>query len=435
MVLLNVLFALARKNRWRLVVAHLNHRLRGRSSDFDERLVRNTARRMKLPFESDDADVAGFAREKKVSIEMAARQLRHEFLAKIVLKVKTDSVALAHHADDQVELFFLRFFRGAGGDGLSGMKWRSPSPVNSKVTLVRPLLDQQKNVLREFAHEHHISFREDVTNACVDIQRNRIRHELIPLLKANYQPALEKTVKRVMSLVGAEAELVSELARNWISGKESSAISGQTSFADLPVALQRQCIRLQLSSLGIVGEFELVERLRLGLEKDVALLSPKQMVLKLSREGALSVRDADREVTGKKLKARNINLGKAGAVKMGRVKVGWKVGGRGKGFLGKKHSKVKMKGMEVFDADMVGNEITLRYWRPGDRFQPIGMSKAIKLQDFFVNQKVPRARRHELLLGVTGRGEVFWVEEMRISERFKLTERTNRRLLWHWQRF
>ncbi len=89
----------------------------------------------------------------------------------------------------------------------------------------------------------------------------------------------------------------------------------------------------------------------------------------------------------------------------------------------------------MFDAEMVGNRITLRYWRPGDRFQPIGMSKAIKLQDFFVNQKVPRARRHELLLGVTAQGEVFWVEEMRISERFKLTERTNRRLLWHWQRF
>ena len=436
MVLLNVLFALARKNRWRLVVAHLNHRLRGRSSDFDERLVRNTARRLKLPFESADADVAGFALEKKVSIEMAARQLRHAFLAQTALKTKADSVALAHHADDQLELFFLRLFRGAGGEGLSGMKWKSPSAVNSKVSLARPFLDQQKQVLKRFADEHHISFREDATNACLDIQRNRIRHELIPLLKAHYQPALEKTIKRVMNLVGAEAELVNELARNWISEKQISAISSQKSFAALPVALQRQCIRVQLSALGIVGEFELVERLRLGLEKDVAFLSPRPSVLKLSREGVLSLRDGGSEITGKRnLKARNINLGKAGALKMGRVKVGWKVGGRGKGFFGKKHSKVKVKGMEVFDAEMVGNKVTLRYWRPGDRFQPIGMSKAIKLQDFFVNQKVPRARRHELLLGVTARGEVFWVEEMRISERFKLTERTNRRLLWHWQRF
>jgi tRNA(Ile)-lysidine synthetase-like protein len=89
---------------------------------------------------------------------------------------------------------------------------------------------------------------------------------------------------------------------------------------------------------------------------------------------------------------------------------------------------------EMFDADRVGSEITLRHWRRGDRFQPIGMKHAVKLQDFFINEKVPRARRHELIVAQTAAGEVFWVEDQRISERFKVTEQTIRRLQWRWQR-
>jgi len=91
-------------------------------------------------------------------------------------------------------------------------------------------------------------------------------------------------------------------------------------------------------------------------------------------------------------------------------------------------------GCEYFDADRIGSRIRLRYWRPGDRFQPIGMAQPIKLQDFFTNQKVPRGRRRELIVATTATGEVFWVEGMRISERFKLTGETIRRLQWRWQR-
>jgi tRNA(Ile)-lysidine synthase len=89
---------------------------------------------------------------------------------------------------------------------------------------------------------------------------------------------------------------------------------------------------------------------------------------------------------------------------------------------------------EFFDADKVGSLVVVRHWRPGDRFHPIGMACDVKLQDFFTNQKVPRARRHQLLVAETGDGEVFWVEGMRISERFKLTEGTIRRLQWGCQR-
>jgi tRNA(Ile)-lysidine synthase len=101
---------------------------------------------------------------------------------------------------------------------------------------------------------------------------------------------------------------------------------------------------------------------------------------------------------------------------------------RGKNFL-----KQKLPSQEIFDADKIGDEIILRHWRAGDRFQPIGFSSAIKLQDFFTNEKIPRARRHELILATTSTGEIFWVESLRISENFKLTPKTRRQLIWDWQ--
>ena len=194
MVLLHILNSFAQKNRWQISVAHFNHQLRGRASDADEKLVRQTAKKLRLKFTAGRAAVKKFATQSKISVEMAARKLRHEFLVRVAREQKVSVVALAHHADDQVELFFLRLLRGAGGEGLAGMKWRSPSPANPIIALVRPLLGFSKNEILEFARTEKIKFREDATNLSSDFLRNRIRNELLPLLQKNYQPGLAKTV-------------------------------------------------------------------------------------------------------------------------------------------------------------------------------------------------------------------------------------------------
>ena len=105
----------------------------------------------------------------------------------------------------KLELFLLRLLRGSGGKGLAGMKWRSSSPANPIIQLVRPLLDLPKAALREYSRTRPVRFREDASNACLDFHRNRIRHELIPLLKQKYQPALDKVIPRVMDIIGAVA--------------------------------------------------------------------------------------------------------------------------------------------------------------------------------------------------------------------------------------
>ncbi len=239
MVLLRVLHSLAARNRWQISVAHFNHQLRGRASDADERLVRKTAADLKLPVVVGSVNVKAFAAKSKLSLEMAARKLRHEFLARVAREQKIKTIALAHHADDQVELFFLRLLRGAGGEGLAGMKWRSPSPADKTISLVRPLLGFSKDELLEFARENKIRFRDDATNFSSDFLRNRIRNELLPLLRKNYQPGLDKAILRLMEIVGAEAEFVGEEARQWLKQQK-------VNFEKLPVAIQRRILQSQL---------------------------------------------------------------------------------------------------------------------------------------------------------------------------------------------
>jgi tRNA(Ile)-lysidine synthase len=447
MTLLHTLHELSSRHQWKLTVAHFNHQLRGRSSDADEKLVRQTAAAMRLPFVAGRANVKEFAQKSKLSIEMAARKLRHDFFARTALERKIRVVALAHHADDQVELFFLRVLRGVGGEGLAGMKWRSPSPVDSKTMLVRPLLDATKVGLRGFVCERKIHYRDDATNATLDMPRNRVRNELLPLLQRRYQPALAKTILRLMEIVGAEAEAIGGVARQWVEigcksrGDEALGKSGKRkaesgkletphvishSFASLPVAVQRRVLQLQLTEFGVAPDFELIEQLRVSPGKFVSVGSSVSVA-----------RDAGGKLDRKKHVASGFNanetavnlVGSAGDVEFDGVHLGWRLEA-GTNCV-RPHGR---KTREFFDADKVGGKITLRHWRPGDRLQPIGLKSPVKLQDLFTNRKIPRARRRKLMLAVAENREIFWVEGLRISENFKLTPQTRRRLVWRWRR-
>jgi tRNA(Ile)-lysidine synthase len=434
MTLLQILQALSSQHGWKLTVAHFNHQLRARSSDADEKLVRQTAAALKLPFVGARADVRGFAETSGLSIEMAARKLRHEFFVRAARERKISMVALAHHADDQVELFFLRALRGAGGEGLAGMKWRSPSPANGKIALVRPMLGATKAELRKFVHENKIQFREDATNARLDVARNRVRNELLPLLRRRYQPALTRTILRLMEIVGAEADVIGQLAQQWLKSGRADLLVSQDArqrvptdltYGQLPVAVQRRGLQLQLMKLGVAADFELVERLR-RLPDVVVSVSPNFSVVR-DAAGRLSLRT--QPPIGFKVRELIVNLAaRAGEVSFAGVHFCWSHETmKGAGHLSPR------AGRELFDADKVGGQITLRYWQAGDRFQPIGLKSAVKLQDLFTNQKIPRARRHNLIVAEAANGRVFWVEQLRMAEPFKLTPATKRRLIWRWQ--
>jgi tRNA(Ile)-lysidine synthase len=457
MTLLHALKKLSIRHRWQLVVAHFNHRLRGRASDADERLVLKTAAVMKLRVVSESTDVKAFAAKSKLSLEMAARKLRHEFLARAARKQNIKTIALAHHADDQVELFFLRLLRGAGGEGLAGMKWQSPSPANRAISLIRPLLDFPKAELLAFARENKIPFRDDATNFSSDFLRNRIRNELLPLLRNNYQPGLDKAILRLMEILGAEAEFAGEAARRWLANLkhaphpgplpvwrgegENTEVTRRDSFSppkrgeggrrpdegifnSLPIAIQRRILQSRLSEAGVAPDFDLIESLRQSADCFFNV-SPKISVARGSN-GKIILRQSEMPEFNDSESV--LNLGRTGRAEFGGRRFQWRI----QALKRTGETPVPPTQKEFFDADKVGGGIVLRHWRPGDRFQPIGLKSAAKLQDLFVNAKIPAARRRELALATTAAGEIFWVEGLRIGEQFKLTPQTTRKLAWKW---
>ncbi len=416
--LLHLLGALSRRFGWRLAVAHFNHRLRGRAAEADERFVRRLAARLRLPCVVGRADVRARAARSGVSVEMAGRELRHEFLARAARQRGIRTVALAHHADDQVELFLLRLLRGAGPEGLTGMKWRGPSPFDAGVQLVRPLLDVRRSELEQYARQHRIRFRQDASNLRLDAMRNRIRHELLPLLR-RYQPAIERLLLRLMDLLAEETALLADLTR------ATTARRGRSSLAELPVALQRRRLREQLLRLGIGPDFALVERLRRFPGK--SLSAPDGRLLRTDATGAL-IECAPAPAAFDPAERLVQLQGRAGECDFDGVRIRWRLAGP------TRQTPRARARREVFDAQKVGRRVVLRHWRPGDRYQPIGMAAAVKLQDWFTNRKIPAPLRRQLLVATTEQGQIFWVEGQRIAEPFKVTAATRQRLVWRWQR-
>jgi tRNA(Ile)-lysidine synthase len=418
MVLLHVLVKLKAEFGTKLLVAHFNHQLRGRESDADERFVRRAAAKLGLPFHAGRGEVKSHAAEQGISVEMAARELRHAFLAQTAVALKCPVLATAHHADDQVETFFLRLLRGSGGEGLAGMKWISASPANRRVQIVRPLLDVAKEELELFAKANRLEFRNDASNALPDILRNRVRHELLPLLRAKFQPALNRTVLRVMDLVGADAEAVTQFSSTW-----NATMATADGWAKLSVAGQRRVLQQQLQRMKIPADFDLIEALR---------LRPGEVMT--SEGGQQIIRDASGRVRFRapvaaefRAAERKLNLMQQRSVRFGGLKLTWQIAIGTRQVSGRGGA-----GCEQFDADAVGDNIVLRHWQPGDRFQPIGMKSAVKLQDWFTNLKLPAERRRKLVVASGCDGEIFWIEGQRIGERFKLRKSTERTLIWRW---
>jgi tRNA(Ile)-lysidine synthase len=267
-----------------------------------------------------------------------------------------------------------------------------------------------------------------------------------------------------MDILQSEADLVTQLAverRQRMRGAKTKKRT-EPPFEDLPVALQRRWLQQELLALGLVPDYELVERLRLSADVPVvlsrqaaasgaaklggsaAVLPNESAVPEAPENGAgepgplAALRDASGVVHLRQIQpppkfksgSLEVNL-RARPAKVGyqNMEIRWRIG-----------SKLPLRvpngdgAQEFFDADAVGDVVVLRHWQPGDRFWPCGMPGPVKLQDLFTNQKILRKRRHDLMLAVTAQAEVFWVEGMRISERFKLTSQTNRCLQWRWQR-
>jgi tRNA(Ile)-lysidine synthase len=415
MVLLECLHRLSGKHGWKLLVAHFNHQLRGKESDGDEELVRQTATRLNLAFAGGHGDVRLRMSQDGTSMEMAARALRQEFLADTARRHKIKTIALAHHADDQAELFFLRLFRGSGL-GLGGMKWAGPSPERAELRLVRPFLATRKADLERFALAEGIVHREDSSNAAHEILRNRVRLELLPLLERDFDAGVREAINRSMEIIGTDTDFAAAAARTWLKSRRRA-------YGKLHPSVQRHVVRLQLIGLDITPDFALIEQLRRNPQQ--AISADEQGVVYRDDCGRIHRRQPPADFNDATVA---LVLASAPArTAFGRLVIQAEIGA---GRPAKRSEPPER--CEYFDAAKVGERVELRYWRPGDRFQPIGMGSAVKLQDLFVNAKVPRNRRRELVVALAGDGGIFWVEGLRIGERYKITPGTLATLKWTW---
>src|SRR5947207_5110615 len=279
----------------KLVVCHLNHQLRGRSSDADARFVQKlvercnqesvahaprlpssrigkrgagpTRRMADLDFELGAVDVRTLAKKKKMSIETAAREARYKFFADTARRRKCKAIFLAHHADDLVETFLINLFRGAGTAGLSGMREISTRPINSvELTIVRPLLGVWRKEIDDYVHKHRIKFREDASNKNLNPFRNRIRHRIIPYLEKILGRNIRPAIWRAAAIAGEE--------EHWIEKQLPDSTDAQFSVARLralPVALQRRAILkwLRAQKISEIG-FDVIESVRSLADHDAA---------------------------------------------------------------------------------------------------------------------------------------------------------------------
>lgn len=252
----------------KLIVCHLNHQLRGRSSDADARFVEKLAAKYRVDFELGAANVRALAKKKKMSMETAAREARYSFFAKAAKRHGCRTIFLAHHADDLVETFLFNLIRGAGLTGLAAMRDVSTRRVdNVDLAIVRPLLSVWRTEIDDYAREHRLKFREDASNKNLAPMRNRIRNRIIPYLEKNLGRNIRQNIWRT-AIIAAEEE-------NWIDSEVPDSANADLSVPKLralSVALQRRIILkwLRAKDISEVG-FDVIEHVRSLADRDAAV--------------------------------------------------------------------------------------------------------------------------------------------------------------------
>jgi tRNA(Ile)-lysidine synthase len=411
MVLLHSLARLRRKFPWELTVAHCHHGLRGADADGDEEWVRAESLALGLPCVVERVPVRATAQASRESVEMTARRLRHAFLARTALSVcgsGSVEVVLAHHAQDQAELILLRLLRGAGSEGLAGMKEQSPSPADRRVTLLRPFLGFDRATLETFARKQGIQHREDASNRDLTIPRNRVRYQLIPDWMAHHSPALPRVLARIADIAAQEADYLREQAQRWRDSAHPAT------WASLHVALQRAILRMELLEQGRNAEFETVERLR--LTRDASRTS--KAAHPAPNDAMASGMDASRCHQTEPSETVSVAF---------RGLRGQRVLPDGSLFLWKRLKRALPfgHGWEQLDAATVPETAILRHRQPGDRFQRLGQSKPARLQNLFINQRIPVAERAQRWVLELAGGSLAWVEGFSGGELHRLNPSTS----------
>ena len=400
-----VLADLLLKSKVNFVVAHCNFHLRGEESDGDERFVRKFTERNGIQCYVKQFDTEQYAADQGISIEMAARDLRYAWFEELRQQLGYDKIAVAHHADDQAETFFINLLRGAGLRGLKGMQ-----PQNC--VIIRPLLWASREQIHQYAVENQITWREDHTNAETIYLRNKIRNQLLPVFDELHPEARQGLYKSLEHL-SSENELFRDLLNERLAQiverqgdvmtiKYSSLLTPHSSLQLLFEWLRQynfnpdQChFIFEAMPTGIGNKYYspthqlVIGRNELQLS-EIKSVSDEEIQIKVGQE----------EITSP-------------------IHLCFSQFEKRSDFVIDKSSNVAQ-----LDAEKIQFPLTLRHWRHGDRFHPLGMKGSKLLSDFFVDQKFTETQKENVFLLLSADNQILWVVGHRIDDRFKIDNRT-----------
>ena len=425
MVLLHVLNTYRQESDLSLVVAHVNHGLRPGESEREAELVQKESERLGLPFEYGQFDVKQFQEAAGLSLQDAGRRIRFHFFNDLLLKHHAQKIALGHHADDQVETILLRLMRGSGLKGLKGML-----PVRDG-KVIRPLLEVWRREIESFATGNRIPSLLDSSNLKKKYLRNRLRLTLIPLIEREYQSNFKAVVMRTSTILKEENDYLEREAEDVcqkIVREEKDTLSfGFSEYESLHKAIQKRVLQKMLDK--IYGG-EMIEG---GEGWEVSpiyknLRQPSRSFLRELPHGIFIEKRYDIVSLGKgRVKAvppfevELISPGRTLVEEIGREVVIEENTSRDICF----GSPSEPHNIALLDYQNLQFPLRMRNFRPGDRFQPMGVKGTQKLKEFFIDHKIPRFERSKIPLLISGE-MIAWIVGYRINERVKVTEKTEK---------
>lgn len=413
-----------------LLVASFNHHLRP-ESDAEAAHVQKIAQTLGLPFVTDSADVAASAQERGLSIEEAARELRYQFLFREARKAGARAVAVGHTADDQAETVLMHFLRGAGLSGLKGMLPRVILPVfDAEIPLVRPLLGWTRAQTEAYCRQYSLPYLTDSSNTDTTYFRNRLRHELLPHLEA-YNPQIRQTLAKTALALQGDYELLNELVHSAWEQVFRAAGSGFVAFdlaklREMSPALRRNLFRRAAFALkpGLRDvDFDALQRAASLKATELAgglktLIEGETLYLTTGNEAALPT-PYPQISHQSSIISHPLEIGN-----------GWILTCE----ITENCSLMIDHWSACLDADLVENRpstnlrarLTVRPFRAGDRFEPLGMpGQTVKISDLFINLKIPQRFRKRWPV-VCVDDEIAWVPGLRMAHRYRCTDSTRR---------
>ena len=410
-----------------LHIFHLNHLMRGEAAEADAVFVEETAKKLGVPTTVMTADVPAYIAENDVSPEDGARRVRRALLAQIAGETGADKIAVGHTADDRVETYLMRIIRGAGLDGL-----KSIQPVTGDI--IRPLIAATRAEIMDYCAAEDLQPREDETNEDTSILRNKIRHELIPLLAGNYNRAFRDEALREIAAIEGDLEVIEAATRQaWdeaTQGETKSEVRfDREIFAALKPGIRRRLIRLAAEKLAGTPQLLTFSHVEDIIDKVVFGASGAALDLPLglsaSREyDTILVRSADGLSADKTVDFTPRALCIPGLTRLDEldVTIDARFGAPDEMDAG------AGEGVAFLDADLLEGNIQVRPVKSGDRFRPLGLKGTKKLSDLLIDEKVTRELRRRTPI-VETEGEIVWVAGIRIDDRYKVTGRTKKTLI------